>query len=131
VGGVNLSIRVVNQNLKKKRLSHWIVDAISLAYAFVGLQCLIGVRAYSTGGMAASWVWSGGVSVWTSVWRPAGPHRPPSPDFTIWTSLISKHGSCLSKPWPCCTSSWPEPCVCSCPNIFPIGLISHQVYLFC
>ncbi|KAI2646365.1 Gag-Pol polyprotein [Labeo rohita] len=47
----------------KQRLSRWIVDAITLAYSFLGLQCPIGVRAHSTRGMASSWAWSSGVSI--------------------------------------------------------------------
>lgn len=38
----------------KQRLSPWIVDAIVLAYASVGLQCPVGVRAQFTRGMASS-----------------------------------------------------------------------------
>ncbi len=47
----------------KQRLSHWIVDAIALAYASTGLQCPLGVRALSTRGMASSWAWSSGISI--------------------------------------------------------------------
>ncbi len=39
----------------KQRLSHWIVDAIALAYASAGVQCPIGVRAHSA--------WSSGISI--------------------------------------------------------------------
>lgn len=47
----------------KQRLSHWIVDTIVLAYASLGLQCPISVKAHSTRGMASSWAWSRGVSI--------------------------------------------------------------------
>ncbi len=47
----------------KQRLSHWIVEAIALAYASAGVQCLIGVRAHSMRGMASSWAWSSEISI--------------------------------------------------------------------
>lgn len=47
----------------KQRLSNWIVEAIALAYASVGLQCPIRVRAHFTKGMASSWAWSSEVSI--------------------------------------------------------------------
>ncbi len=34
--------------VSKQRLSHWIVDAIALAYSSKGVECPIGVRAHST-----------------------------------------------------------------------------------
>ncbi|KAL0185441.1 hypothetical protein M9458_021138, partial [Cirrhinus mrigala] len=45
------------------RLSRWIIDAITLAYSSLGLQCPVGVRAHSTRGMASSWAWSSGLSI--------------------------------------------------------------------
>ncbi|KAL0152981.1 hypothetical protein M9458_051713, partial [Cirrhinus mrigala] len=51
------------QPVTKQRLSRWIVDAISLAYSSLGLECPVGVRAHSTRGVASSWVWSSGVSM--------------------------------------------------------------------
>lgn len=41
----------------KQRLSRLIVDAISVAYSYLGLQCPIGVRAHSSRGVASSWAW--------------------------------------------------------------------------
>ena len=49
--------------LSKQRLSHWIVEAISLAYSSRGLPLPQGVRAHSTRGMATSWALFRGVSV--------------------------------------------------------------------
>lgn len=49
--------------LSKQRLSHWIVEAISLAYDSKGLPLPHGVRAHSTRGMATSWALFKGVSV--------------------------------------------------------------------
>ncbi|KAL0153346.1 hypothetical protein M9458_051342 [Cirrhinus mrigala] len=45
------------------RLSKWIIEAITLAYSFLGLQCPLGVKAHSTRGVASSWAWSSGVSI--------------------------------------------------------------------
>ena len=49
--------------LSRQRLSHWIVEAISLAYECRGLQPPHGLRAHSTRGMATSWALFRGVSV--------------------------------------------------------------------
>lgn len=49
--------------LSRQRLSHWIVEAISLAYTCRGLQPPQGLRAHSTRGMATSWALFRGVSV--------------------------------------------------------------------
>lgn len=49
--------------VRKQRLSHWIVDAIAIAYASMGLQCPTGLKAHSTRGMASPWAWSSGVSI--------------------------------------------------------------------
>ncbi|KAI2660631.1 ORF V: Enzymatic polyprotein [Labeo rohita] len=51
------------QPVTKQRLSRWIVDAISLAYSSLGLECPVGVHAHSTRGVASSWAWSSGVSM--------------------------------------------------------------------
>ncbi len=45
-----------------QRLSHWIVDAIVLAYGSKGVKCPIGVRAHSTRGLVSSWTWANGIS---------------------------------------------------------------------
>ncbi len=47
----------------KQGISKWLVDAITLAYSSLGLQCPIGVRAHSTRGIASSSAWSSGVSI--------------------------------------------------------------------
>ena len=49
--------------LSHQRLSHWIVEAISLAYGCKGLKPPHGLRAHSTRGMATSWTLFRGVSV--------------------------------------------------------------------
>ncbi|CAM4733894.1 unnamed protein product [Leuciscus chuanchicus] len=49
--------------VSKQSLSRWIFDAIALAYASMGLQCPLGVRAHSTRGMASSWAWSSGIAL--------------------------------------------------------------------
>ncbi len=46
-----------------QRIYRWLVDAITLAYSSLGLQCPIGVRAHSTRGIASSWAWSTRVSI--------------------------------------------------------------------
>ncbi|KAI2664125.1 ORF V: Enzymatic polyprotein [Labeo rohita] len=51
------------QPVTKQRLSRWIVDAITLAYSSLGLECPIGVRVHLTRGVASSWAWSSGVSM--------------------------------------------------------------------
>ncbi|XP_065325845.1 uncharacterized protein LOC134621241 [Pelmatolapia mariae] len=49
--------------LSKQRLSHWIIEAVSLAYGTRGLALPHGVRAHSTRGMATSWALFRGVPV--------------------------------------------------------------------
>ncbi|KAK7916624.1 hypothetical protein WMY93_012385 [Mugilogobius chulae] len=49
--------------LTKQRLSHWIVEAISVAYESSGLHPPAGLRAHSTCGMATSWAMFRGTSV--------------------------------------------------------------------
>ncbi|XP_030000932.1 uncharacterized protein LOC115426842 [Sphaeramia orbicularis] len=49
--------------LSCQRLSHWIVEAISIAYRCKGSQPPLGVRAHSTRSMASSWALFRGVSV--------------------------------------------------------------------
>lgn len=56
----------------KQRLSHWVVEAIALAYSNQGLQPPEGLHAHLE---------------WTckkSVLQQAGPHRPPLSGFTCW-----------------------------------------------
>ena len=49
--------------ISRQRLSHWIVQAIVLAYNNRGLQAPEGLKAHSTRGMATSWALFRGVSV--------------------------------------------------------------------
>ncbi|XP_051980853.1 uncharacterized protein LOC127642225 [Xyrauchen texanus] len=49
--------------ISKQCLSHWLVEAISLAYESRGVQPPEGIRAHSTRGMAASWALFKGVSL--------------------------------------------------------------------
>lgn len=49
--------------LSKQRLSHWIVEAIALAYSTRGMSLPVGLHAHSTRGMAASWALFKGVSL--------------------------------------------------------------------
>ncbi|KAI2653797.1 NADP-dependent glyceraldehyde-3-phosphate dehydrogenase [Labeo rohita] len=44
--------------VSKQRLSHWVVDAIALAYCSQGMECPIGVRGHSTRAIASSWAWN-------------------------------------------------------------------------
>ncbi|KAL6479143.1 hypothetical protein MHYP_G00125760 [Metynnis hypsauchen] len=53
----------VGKPLSRQRLSHWIVEAIALAYKCKGSQLPEGLRAHSTRGMATSWALFRGVSV--------------------------------------------------------------------
>ncbi len=55
---VSFGNRAKGHPVTKQRLSKWIVDAVTLAYSSLGLQCPIGVRAHSTRGIALSWAWS-------------------------------------------------------------------------
>ncbi len=56
-------LRAKGGPVTKQRISRWLVDAITLAYSSLGLQCIIGVRAHSTRGIASYWSWSSGVSI--------------------------------------------------------------------
>lgn len=49
--------------ITKQRLSHWIVEAISLAYSSKGLTAPPGLRAHSTRGMSTSWALFKGVTI--------------------------------------------------------------------
>ncbi len=55
--------RSLGQPLSKQRLSHWIVDAIKLAYESAGLPPPGQLKAHSTRGMATSWALFRGVPV--------------------------------------------------------------------
>lgn len=47
----------------KPRLSHWIVDAIALAYECQCKDCPLNIRAHSVRAIASSWAWSRGMSI--------------------------------------------------------------------
>ncbi|XP_057206214.1 uncharacterized protein LOC130564268, partial [Triplophysa rosa] len=49
--------------ISKQRLSHWLVEAISMAYESMGVQPPGGLRAHFNRGMAASWALFRGVSL--------------------------------------------------------------------
>ena len=51
------------QPVTKQRLSHWLVEAIQLAYSSMGQQPPEGLRAHSTRGMSASWALFKGISL--------------------------------------------------------------------
>ncbi len=72
----------------KQRLSHWIVDAIALAYASAGLQCPIGVRAHFTRGMPPLGPGPVESLLGRFVLLPAGHRRLPLLDSTIWMSCL-------------------------------------------
>ncbi|KAL0187587.1 hypothetical protein M9458_014686, partial [Cirrhinus mrigala] len=57
--------------VSKQRISHWLVDAIHRAYQARGLPCLLGVRAHSTRGVAASAALASGASL-ADICRAAG-----------------------------------------------------------
>lgn len=49
--------------ISTQRLSHWVVEAITLAYASKGKQSPVALRAHSTRGMAASWALFRGIAL--------------------------------------------------------------------
>ncbi len=51
------------QPVSKQRLSHWVVEAIALAYSSQGMECPIGVRAHSTRAVGSLWAWTKGSSI--------------------------------------------------------------------
>ena len=60
---VSWAARMIGAPITKQRLSHWIVEAIQLAYSSKGMQPPGALRAHSTRGMAASWALFKGVSI--------------------------------------------------------------------
>ncbi len=103
--------RAKGDPVTKQRISRWLVDAVTLAYASSGLQCPIRVRAHSTSGIASSWAWSSGVHFtmknWSSgvhkcpfqtfVRRLAGPRHPHLQGFTGCPRLAAQSPFCLSS----------------------------------
>ncbi|KAL0201540.1 hypothetical protein M9458_004727, partial [Cirrhinus mrigala] len=67
--------------VSEQRISHWLVDAIRTAYQARGLPCLLGVRAHSNGGIAASAALTNGASL-TDICRAAG-WATPSPCYNL------------------------------------------------
>ena len=63
--------------LSKQRLSHWIVDAIALAYQLLGRPWPLGVKAHSTRSVASSWALAHGASL-ADICRAAGWATPNS-----------------------------------------------------
>ncbi|KAL0147994.1 hypothetical protein M9458_056721, partial [Cirrhinus mrigala] len=57
--------------VSKQRLTHWVVDAITLAYQLQGEPCPLGVRAHSTRSVASSWALAHGASL-VDICRAAG-----------------------------------------------------------
>ncbi|KAL0194499.1 hypothetical protein M9458_008071, partial [Cirrhinus mrigala] len=57
--------------VSKQRISHWLVNAIRMAYLARGLPCPLEVRAHSTRGIAASAALANGASL-TDICRAAG-----------------------------------------------------------
>ncbi len=57
--------------VSKQRMSHWIVDAITLAYEAQGVPCPLRLRAHSTRGVASSWALARGASL-ADICRAAG-----------------------------------------------------------
>ena len=58
-----VSLTKPHKAISKQRLSHWIVEAIVLAYTRMGRDPPAGLRAHSTRGIATSWALFKGVSV--------------------------------------------------------------------
>ncbi len=73
------------------------MDAITLTYSSLCLQCPIGVRAHFTRGIASSWAWSSGVSISEMCEAAGWSSRPHLQGFTTWTSLSYRPESFLLK----------------------------------
>ncbi len=88
----------------KQRISHWVRDAISLAYEVRNLPSPLSLRAHSTRGVASSQVFFVEGYPWKIfVLRQDGPLRTPLSNFTTLTLirlLVLK--SCLFEPTVCC-----------------------------
>ncbi len=98
LGGWNLSVsfgkRARGHPVTKQRLFRCIVDAVSLAYSSLGLQCPIGVRAHSTRGITSLWAWSSSVSI-TEICVSAGWASTHLLGFITWTYRPYRPGSSL------------------------------------
>ncbi len=61
--------------ISKQRMTHWIMDAITLAYQSQGLPCPLRLRTNSTRSVASSWALARGASL-TEICRTAGLGNP-------------------------------------------------------
>ncbi len=94
---VRFGNRIKGHPVTKQRLYKWIVDAVTLPYSSLGMQCPIGVRAHSTRGLASSWTWSGGVSI-TEICAAAGWASPSKfARFITWKYRPYRPGATLLK----------------------------------
>ncbi len=87
----------------KQRISHWVRDAISLAYEARNLPSPLSLRAHSTRGVASSQALFRGVPWRIFVLRQDGPLRTPLSGFTTLTLIrLQVLRSCLFEPTVCC-----------------------------
>ncbi len=88
----------------KQRISHWVRDAISLAYEARKLPSPLSLRAHSTRGVASSQALFIGVLPWRIfVLRQDGPLCTPLSSFTTLTLIrLQVLRSCLFEPTVCC-----------------------------
>ncbi len=73
------------QPVSKQRLSHWVVEAIALAYSSQGMECPIGVRAHSTRAVGSLWAWTKGSSIKDICMAAGWTSQNTFARFTIWT----------------------------------------------
>ncbi len=93
----------------KQRISHWVRDAISLAYEARELPSPLSLRAHSTRGVASSQALLEGYPWRIFVLRQDGPLRTPLSGFTTLTLIrLQVLRSCLFEPTVCLF----EPTVC-------------------
>ncbi len=87
----------------KQRISHWMRDAISLAYEARNLPSPLSLRAHSTRGVASSQALLEGYPWRIFVLRQDGPLRTPLSGFTTLTLMrLQVLRSCLFEPTVCC-----------------------------
>ncbi|KAI2661120.1 ORF V: Enzymatic polyprotein [Labeo rohita] len=97
--------------VSKQRISHWLVDAIRMAYKARGLPCPLGIRAHSTRGVAASAALANGASL-TDICRAAvAPQAAPCvyfPPIAQYGAVFPLRSGCdlrsASFPWETVTS---------------------------
>ncbi len=106
--------------VSKQRLTHWIVDAIALAYQSQGKPYPLGVRALSTWSVASSYALVHGASL---AKLRAGRHRTPSQDSTV--SMLNQFFSMCwvtGNGWEVLagvTLAAPFPLIQGCERLFP------------